>query len=368
MIGKEILQQLKPYKQGMQIDEVKKLYQLDRIVKLASNENAYGYSEEVKKMLSSGNFEMEFYPDGYAGELRHAVADRLQVEQDQLVFGSGSDEIVQMICRSMLYPSSNTVMAAGTFPQYRHNALIEGVEIREVPTISGKHDLNGMLHAIDKQTAVVWLCSPDNPTGTLIDRKSLIHFMDTCPKDTLVVLDEAYIEFVSTNYDVQAIELLNQYDNLIVLRTFSKAYGLAGFRVGYGIAKKEIADKINIARPPFNTTSLSQKAAMVALKDTSFIDKTVKLNKETKESFEQFLTKLGWKYFESHTNFLLVSTPISGMDTFQFLLERGFIVRPGELLGYPNTIRVTIGTADDMKQLQQLLTLLHEQIFEETTL
>lgn len=362
MDGKKVLKQLAPYKQGMQIDEVKREYNLENIVKLASNENPYGYSEQLKKSFSNKIDELNIYPDGHTAKLRSALASKLAINEDQLIFGNGSDEIVQIISRTFLYPGVNTVMAVPTFPQYKHHALIDGASIKEIPTVNGYHDLDGMLHAIDKNTKVVWICSPDNPTGTILPSDDFYRFMDQCPTDVLVVLDEAYYEFIDESSRLQALSRLSTYKNLIMLRTFSKAYGLAALRIGYGIMSKEIADQLNIVRGPFNTSTIAQQTALIALDDQSFIKDVTTKNRKVKQTFEAFLDEIGWHYYPSQTNFILVSTPISGTEVSQYLLKNGFIIRPGELLGYPNTIRITIGTEEDMIQLQHLLKDLHVEI------
>lgn len=361
MKSKSILNELSPYKPGKQIKEIKEAYGISKIVKLASNENPYGFSKKVTDYVLHNMHEFNIYPDGYTTELRTAIASKLNVNENQLLFGNGSDEIVQIICRAFIYPGVNTVMAAPTFPQYKHNALIEGAAIKEIPTINGYHDLDGMLTAIDKKTNVVWLCTPDNPSGSTISKKALYKFMDQCPKDVLVVLDEAYYEYMDSNLDPEAIAHLSTYQNLVILRTFSKAYGLAGLRVGYAIANKQLITKLDIARGPFNTTTLAQNAAIIALKDDAFIQATRGKNNVVKQSFQQFLDSIGWRYYDSQTNFLLVCTPLSGENVFQYLIENGFIVRPGEHLGYPNTIRVTMGNEEDMKQMQHVLYKLHQE-------
>ncbi|CDQ39810.1 Histidinol-phosphate aminotransferase [Virgibacillus salexigens] len=355
MEGKAALKQLAPYQQGKQIQEIKQMYNLDRIVKLSSNENPYGYSDKVKQFLNEYIPSFDIYPDGYTKELRSVLAAKLNAQETELVFGSGSEEIVQMICRTFLYEGVNTVMATPTFPQYKHNAIIEGAEVKEIPTVEGYHDLPAMLAAIDKKTNVVWLCSPNNPTGNPMAKQEFIQFMDNCPDNVLVVLDEAYYEYVDPNKDIQAINEINNYQNLIVLRTFSKAYGLAGLRIGYGIANEAIVTQLNIVRGPFNTTSIAQQIALVALEDDDFIQDTKAKNLEVKLSFQQFLHDIDWGYYPSETNFMLVSTPNSGTELFEYLIQHGFIVRPGELLGIPNTIRLTLGLKEDMERFQQLL-------------
>lgn len=356
MIGKRILKELSAYKQGMQIKDVKDKYDLDKIVKLASNENPYGYSEKVDAYLQGTEYNFAFYPDGYSAILRYKLAEKLNVHPEQIVFGSGSDEVITFICRAFLSEGTNTVMASPTFPQYRHHALIEGAEIKEIATLpDGGHDLTKMGEAIDEKTKVVWLCVPDNPTGTFISYEQFKQFMKTCPEDVVVVLDEAYYEFVDENLRYPFQEVLKSYPNVIMLRTFSKIYGLAGLRVGYAVSKKEIAEKLNVVRGPFNTTALSQHIAAVALEDDEFVKNTRELNKRVRSSFEKFLQSIGWEYYESHTNFLLVKTPRDADVIANKLLQNGFIVRSGTFLGYPNTIRITIGTEEDMLHLQQVI-------------
>lgn len=365
MLGKRILNELSAYKQGMQISEVKRNYNLNKIIKLASNENPYGYSDKVKESLNGTEQAFDLYPDGYALDLRTKLANKLVVDPDQIVFGAGSDEIITFICRAYLSEGTNTVMATPTFSQYRHHSLIEGAEVREIPTVNGKHDLSAMAEAIDKQTKVVWLCSPDNPTGELIQQEALELFMEDCPNDVVVVLDEAYFEYVPYSFQLNLHESLEKYPNLVILRTFSKIYGLAGLRVGYGITSEQIADKLNIVRGPFNTSSLAQKAVQVALEDDNFIATTKKRNLEVKNEFKSFLDELGWGYYESFTNFLLVKTPIDADKTSHYLLKHGFIVRSGNLLGYPQTVRITIGTEEDMRDLQVVLKQFQKDIDEE---
>ncbi|MFB4169214.1 histidinol-phosphate transaminase [Virgibacillus sp. JSM 102003] len=365
MNGKRILKEMTPYKQGKQMHEVKKEFGLERIVKLASNENPFGYSNQIDKYLSAQLPSFDMYPDGYTSELRTAVANKLDVNEDQLIFGSGTDEIVQMVGRAFLYPGVNTVMPAPTFPQYKHNARIEGAGIKEVPTVNGYHDLDGMLNAIDDKTNVVWLCSPNNPTGSLIPKDDFDAFMEKCPERVLVVLDEAYYEYVEKSLQSTISDRFSGYNNLLVLRTFSKAYGLAGLRIGYGIADKALIANLDVVRGPFNTSSMAQKAALIALDDDEFLLDTTSKNSNIKYKFQEFLDSIGWHYYDSQTNFLLVSTPKSGDEIFQHLLENGFIVRSGDGLSCPNTVRITIGNEDDMKQLQDIIYQLHLDISKE---
>lgn len=362
LLGKEVLNQLSPYKQGMQIQEVKETYQLSRIVKLASNENPYGFSQKVQETLEDMSKDFQLYPDGYAAQLRFAVAEKLSVTPDQLVFGSGSDELITLISRAFLGEGTNTVMATPTFPQYRHHSLIEESAVKEVPTKQGAHDLDGMFAAIDEETKVVWLCTPDNPTGTVISETAFVHFMERCPSHVVVVLDEAYVEFMDDALQFDLQRHITAYPNLMVLRTFSKIYGLAGFRVGYGISNESLATTLNIVRGPFNTTSLSQRIAVAALEDNRFIQETKRKNQQVRSEFEQFLDELHWSYYPSQTNFLLVETPIDADVAAEYLLKHGFIVRSGNVLGYPLTLRITIGRQEDMIALKSVIKQLDEDV------
>ncbi|WP_117169362.1 histidinol-phosphate transaminase [Paraliobacillus sediminis] len=355
MNGKKVFEEMTPYKPGKQTAEVMKEYGLTKIVKLASNENPFGYSEKVKEAIPSLATDFEIYPDGYTTELRKVLATNLQVDKDQLVFGCGSDEVVDIICRTYLEEGSNTIIANPTFPQYKHNALIQGATVKEIPLLNGYHDLQGMLDAIDNQTKIVWLCTPNNPTGCLINEESLTLFMDECPSDVLVVVDEAYYEYVTTENAPDSIKALDKYSNLIVLRTFSKAYGLAGLRIGYGVANEKITTLLNITRGPFNTTSVAQGAAIVALEDTDFLSYSLKETAKNKQTFMNFLDELELEYYDSETNFVFVKLPISGDALFEHLLSKGYIIRSGEALGHPNGVRITIGKKEDMEQLQELI-------------
>lgn len=362
MKWKEQITGMKAYQPGKSIDAVKKEFGLDEIVKLASNENPFGSSPKVHEFLANESFNFALYPDGYATNLRAAVATKLGVEENELIFGNGSDELISIITRALLYPGVNTVMAKPTFSQYSHNAKIEGAEIREVPLVDGNHDLDAMLDAIDDNTAVVWVCSPNNPTGVVIEDAPLQAFLKQVPSDVLVVLDEAYFEYVSNNRHKDTIPYIQDNPNVIILRTFSKAYGLAAFRVGYGIANKELIAKLDPVRGPFNNTVLSQAIAQVALEDDAYIEKCREENNKGKKQFEEFCEKNNLHYFTTDTNFILMEVKVDSDVVFQELMKRGFIIRSGNALGTPGYIRVTIGTqAQNETFLIQLEEVLQEQ-------
>lgn len=365
MRWKKQLLKLKPYQPGKSISEVKRQYGLTQIVKLASNENPFGSSVKVENVIAGYAGKFSMYPDGYATELRAHLADHLGVKEGEIILGNGSDEIIQMIARGLLTPGTKTVMAAPTFPQYKHNGIIEGCEITEIPLIDGAHDLDEMAAAIDERTSVVWLCSPNNPTGIYITEEELTAFMARVPSDVLVVLDEAYYEYVTAEDYHDSLRLLTQYKNLIILRTFSKIYGLASFRVGYGIAHEETITALEPVREPFNVNSLAQAAAIAALLDQEFVDDCKKENKAGLEQFYQFCDSAGLSYYPSQGNFILIDFKKDGQEVFQFLLERGYIVRSGTALGFPTSVRITIGSKE---QNQGLIEIIKEYLSVDTVL
>lgn len=344
MRWKEQLLTLTPYKPGKSIDSVKRELKLEKIVKLASNENPFGCSPKALAAIRENQQSLAIYPDGYATNLREAVSAYYQVKPEELIFGNGSDNLIQMISRALLDPSSNTVMAAPTFSQYRHNAVIEGAKIIEVPLIDGNHDLDGMLAAIDEHTNVVWVCSPNNPTGTYIPEKKLIAFLEKVPSDTLVVLDEAYYEYAVAEDYYDSINLTKRFDNLIVLRTFSKIYGLASLRIGYGIANEKIIKALEPAREPFDVNTFGQLAAAAAINDQDFVQQCRQANRQGLEQYYQFCEENNLTYYPSQGNFLLIDFKVDGDQVFQYLLQKGFIVRSGKALGFPTSVRITVGS------------------------
>jgi histidinol-phosphate aminotransferase len=346
MRWKKQLLTLTPYQPGKSVEEVKRQYNLESIVKLASNENPFGCSKKVTAALKDLHSEMAIYPDGYATNLRTSLAANLKVKPEELIFGNGSDEMIQIISRALLGQDTNTVMASPTFPQYKHNAIIEGAEIREVPLINGEHDLDGMLAAIDNKTNIVWVCSPNNPTGTYITESKLVQFLDHVPSHVLVVLDEAYYEYVVADDYYQSVGLMRSYPNLIVLRTFSKCYGLASLRVGYGISNPSIIRALEPAREPFNLNAFAQIAAQTALEDQEFVQLMKQKNREGLRQFYDFCELNNLFYYPSQGNFILIDFNVDANQVFQFLLEKGFIIRSGKALGFPTSVRITVGSKD----------------------
>ncbi|AYC29393.1 histidinol-phosphate transaminase [Paenisporosarcina cavernae] len=356
MKWKQQLLGMKAYQPGKSAEDVKKIWDLKTVVKLASNENPYGCSTRVNEAMDQYPLSAAIYPDGYAYSLKKALSEHLHVNMDQLMIGNGSDEIIRIVSRALLHSNASTIMPTPSFPQYRHNALIEGAEIIEIPLLNGMHDLEKMLHSIKENTSVIWLCSPNNPTGTLISSLDLRHFLMQVPKDVLVVLDEAYFDYIHDDAYENSIELLKTFSNLLVLRTFSKAYGLASFRVGYGIAHKELIEKLDPVREPFNSPTISQYVAQHALQDQHFIQVTRNETKKGIQLFEAFAEKNNLHIYPSEANFVLLQVPKKADEVFQDLMAKGFIIRSGDVLGTPGYIRITIGTHDQNASFLDALT------------
>ncbi|MGG2091885.1 histidinol-phosphate transaminase [Bacillus sp. S13(2024)] len=337
---KEQLATLQPYKPGKSAKQMQEDYGVHSFVKLASNENPFGCSPLVIEGLQEEWNEHALYPDGGAIELRQTIAEKLHVKKEEILCGSGLDEVIQIISRTLLCQGDNVVTAGETFPQYRHHAIIEGCKVKEVPLQDGVYNLDEIASVMDEKTKIVWICNPNNPTGTYVNDRKLREFMKKVHKETLVVIDEAYYEYVTASDFPDTISLLKEYRNLLILRTFSKAYGLAAFRVGYAIGNETIIEKLNVVRLPFNVSSLAQKATVLAWNDESFLQKTIRANREGLEQYESFCKKNEIPFYSSQTNFIFI--PLEGAQTvYELCAHAGYIIRP-----FLNGVRITIGTSE----------------------
>ncbi|MBG9736036.1 histidinol-phosphate transaminase [Paenibacillus alvei] len=354
MQPKNSIVHLPVYQPGKSVDEVKRELGLDRIIKLASNENPFGSSEQAKQAILQEVNNMSIYPDGAARALTDAVAAHLDVERKQLIFGAGSDEIILMICRAYLVPGDEIVIADQTFPQYKHNAEIEGAVTIEVPLKDGAHDLDAMLAAVNDRTKIVWICNPNNPTGTIVSADELDQFVARVPAHVMVVLDEAYCEYVTDPNFRDGLELVRRYSNVVSLRTFSKIYGLASLRIGYGIGHPDVIHTINQVREPFNTTRFAQAAALAAVQDQAFIEDCRQKNAVGIQYVQQQFARMNLDSFPAHGNFIMVDVGFSAIEVFNALLRRGIITRAGHSK-YPQHIRITIGSQEENEAMVQAL-------------
>lgn len=333
------------YKPGKPIEEVKRELGLEQVIKLASNENPYGSSPAALEAITKELVNVSIYPDGSSTELTEVLAKHLGVKRDNLIFGCGSDEIIALITRAFFLPGDENIMADQTFSVYKSNAEIEGAVSIEVPLKDGTHDLTSMLAQINDKTKAVWVCNPNNPTGTIISEQELTAFLDRVPSHVMVVLDEAYYEFVTDEAYPQSVPMIERYPNLVILRTFSKIYGLASLRIGYGIARPEVIDLINRVREPFNTSRFGQAAAKAALEDQAFVQECAERNAVERAYLQNEFTRLELPFFPSQGNFIMVDLDMPSATAFQSLLKQGIIVRPGFHV-YPTYIRVSVGTSE----------------------
>lgn len=342
------------YQPGKPVEDVKRELGLSEVIKLASNENPYGTSNAVKAAIHQELEQLSIYPDGAAVGLTQALSEYLGVNPNQIIFGCGSDEIIALINRAFILPGDETVMADQTFSVYKSNADIEGAKSIEVPLKDGVHDLEAMLAEIGERTKIVWVCNPNNPTGTIVGESELARFLDRVPKHVLVVLDEAYAEYVTDASYPDGISLLAKYNNVVVLRTFSKIYGLASLRIGYGVGAPEVIKLINQVREPFNTSRFGQAAALAALADQDFVKECQTKNAEGIRYLYGQLDRLGLEYFPAHGNFVFINTKQSGAELFEKLMKLGIIIRAG-FGKYPSYIRVTVGTKEQNEKFIQAL-------------
>lgn len=349
MIGcRNEIHNLRPYIPGKPIDQVKEDYNLDQIIKLASNENPLGCSNLAKKAIIDSLEEPSLYPDGNCSKLRTKLAKRFSFNEDQFIFGSGSDEVISMITKTYISIGNEAITCAPTFPQYKAGTMQMGGNIIEVPLKDYRFDLDGILSAITSNTKIIFIANPNNPTGTIITKDEQLTFIDKVPKHILIVIDEAYIEYIKDTTFPDTLSILNQHSNILVLRTFSKIYGLASLRIGYGIGPKEIIEKINRVRNPFNVSTIAQVAATAALDDIDFLEETFQVNEASKAYTYQRVEELGLTYIPTYGNFVMINFNRPSLELFEQLQSKGFIVRPGDHLGLPNFQRVTLGTIEQM--------------------
>lgn len=343
---REEIKDLKPYKPGKPIDDVKREYGLDRVIKLASNENPLGCSKKVIEAVKKACENLSLYPDGNSTILKEALSKKLDISTDQILPSSGADEMIDLISRALIEKNDEVIMADITFPRYIATTKMMGGIPVTVPLKDWTYDLNGILNKITDKTKLIWLCNPNNPTGTMVTKDEVLSFLDKIPENVVVVYDEAYREFVTRDdYPKNSIEFVEKYPNVIVMRTFSKVYGLAGIRVAYTISNKEIIENINKVRGPFNVNSLAQVAGVAALEDQDFLKKTFEVNLEGKNYLYKEFDKMGLKYPPSETNHIFVDVEKDANEVFVEMQKRGVIIRP---MG-GTFIRVSIGTMEENK-------------------
>jgi histidinol-phosphate aminotransferase len=351
------VQKLSPYVPGKPVDELARELDIDpaNIIKLASNENPLGASPKALEAIHNELAELTRYPDGNGFELKKRLAERCGVSLDQVTLGNGSNDILELVARAYLAPGLNAVFSEFAFAVYPIVTQAVGAQAKVVPAKDWGHDLPAMLAAIDGDTRVVFIANPNNPTGTWFGPDALSQFLAAVPEHVLVVLDEAYIEYAQGAELPDGLKYLAQYPNLLVSRTFSKAYGLASLRVGYGLSTPVVADVLNRVRQPFNVNSFALAAACAALDDVEYVTKSRNLNEVGMEQLEGGFRLLGLSWIASKGNFIAVDLGRDSAPVYQGLLREGVIVRPVAGYGMPNHLRVSIGLpAENTRFLEAL--------------
>ncbi len=346
---------IRPYEPGKPNQEVMREYGLSECVKLASNENPLGPSplavEAAAKVLDA----VARYPDSSGFYLTRRLAEMHDISPDRIVLGNGSVEIIEMIARAFLGPEEDGLLSEYAFLMYRLAIQCQNGRPVVVPARELGHDLDAIAAAVDEKTKLIYLANPNNPTGTMFTRKALEALLDRLPGDVVLVLDEAYHEYIKDPDYPDGIELLKQGRELIVLRTFSKIYGLAGMRIGYGCGSKRLIEAIAKVRPPFNTSSVAQAAALAALDDEEHVERSYRANLREREYLASHLTDLGIRFHPSVANFILVDFLRPAGEMFELLLRRGMILRPMIPYGLETSMRVTVGTREENDRLIEVL-------------
>jgi histidinol-phosphate aminotransferase len=350
------LESLIPYKPGKPIFEVKRELGLEKIVKLASNEsNLPPFPVAVKAMVDAVNNVNE-YPDGGCVLLKEKLAPFMEVPETNIMVGNGSNELIRLLAMALLNPGDEVIFAEPSFVVYPTVTQMMNGIARRIPLMDFRHDLKSMKRAISAKTRLIFVCNPNNPTGTINHEDELDEFMQDMPDDILVVFDEAYYEFIDDPSFMSGMKYFKEDRLVAVLRTFSKIYSLAGCRIGYGVAPEFLCQAVNKIREPFNVNRVAQAGAFASLDDQKEVERRMVMNQEGKQYLYGKLDELDLKYVPTQANFILIDTGKDCREIFPQLLKEGIIVRTGDVFGYPTSIRVTIGTKDDNKKFIEALT------------
>jgi len=348
---------MKPYKPGKPIEEVKREYGLDDVIKLASNENPLGPSPRALAAMEQTFPSLNLYPDSLSYNLRQAVAEHLGFELEQIAVGNGADGLIMQLSMAYLDEGSEVIVSQSSFPVYDKFAHVMRAKLVKTPLKDYGLDLDAMAQAVTDKTRLIFVCNPNNPTGTIVSADEVKDFMEQMPAHVLVVFDEAYYELVESDasYPDTLAYIREGRQNVVTMRTFSKVYGLAGIRLGYAVAAPKILEPMFQAKSVFAVNRMAQVAGIAALQDDEFLRKSVEANRAGRNFLYGELDRLGLSYVESHTNFILVEIGLQAAEVQQGLLEKGVIVRPCVNYGLPNFIRVSVGSQPENARLIETL-------------
>jgi len=347
---------IKPYVPGKPIEEVKREYGLKDVIKLASNENPFGTSPKALAAIKEALYKLNFYPDGQSYYLREAFAEHIGVKMEQLTVGNGADGIIQQTCLAYLDEDSEVIVSRSSFPVYDIYTHVMRAKLNKIPLRNFRLDLEAMARAINDKTKLIFVCNPNNPTGTIVTATEVEAFMEEVPDHVLVIFDEAYCELVDSPEYPNSLHYIREgYNNVMIIRTFSKIYGLAGIRLGYAIAAPEILAPLNKVKEPFAVNLLAQAAGAAALEDKEFLKKTVADNHAGRVYLYGEFERLKLPYIRSHTNFVLVKIGPKAIVLQEMLLKKGVIVRPCTGYDLPQFLRITVGNKEQNIRLIETL-------------
>lgn len=339
--------QLVPYSPGKPITELQRELDLEQIIKLASNENPLGPGAKAIAAIEAAKSDLARYPDGSGFSLKQVLSGRHDIFSDQIVLGNGSNEILELLARTFLTSDSEVIFSQHAFAVYPLVTQAAGAKGISIPANNYGHDLDGMLKAMTANTRMVFIANPNNPTGTYLTHDEVETFLSSLPRHVICVLDEAYYEYINERDRFNSRLWLEMYPNLIITRTFSKAYGLAGLRIGYGLSSVEMIDLLNRVRQPFNNNSLALAAAQAALDDNEYLHKTLELNRQGMTQLTKAFSDLNLPWIPSSANFVSVDLQQPALPVYEALLRKGVIVRPVANYGMPNHLRISIGTMEE---------------------
>jgi len=353
------VRELQPYQPGKPVEELQRELGLSNIIKLASNENPLGSSEKVKESLQTVLGELSRYPDGSAYLLKKALSEHLGVAENRITIGNGSNDLLELVARVFLLPGDEAIVSQHAFVVYPLVTKAVGAELITVPAKNWGHDLPSMAAAVTDKTRLLFIANPNNPTGTWSSTAELTDLLEKLPESVLVILDEAYFEYVQDADYPNGLTLTEQYPNLVITRTFSKVYGLASLRVGYSVSHPDIADLMNRIRQPFNVNAMSLAAAEAALSDQEYVRRSVDLNNNGMQQLVDGFTRMGIDHIPSAGNFISLDVGSDAMPIYEALLREGVIVRPIGVYQMPHHLRVTIGLEQEnsrfLDSLQKVL-------------
>lgn len=356
-LARKEMSQLSAYVPGIRSQEAKEKYGLDKVIKLASNENPLGPSPKAIEAMKEAAYMAHIYPDSTAIKVRTLLAEKLGVKVEQIILTAGGEELIKLFCGVFLDKGDEVILSQLGFGLHFRGAQMQGAKLQVVPVKEDySDDLDEFVNRINDKTKVIFVTNPNNPTGLINSRESIEKFLSRVPENVLVMIDEAYFEFAVEHEEYpDCIQYLDQYPNLIILRTLSKVVGLAGARVGYGVASAEIIAEIMKLKGAFNVNIIAQEGAYAALQDEEHIQKTILENRLSLNMMKEYFDKNGYSYLKPGGNFIFVDLKISSKTVHEDLIKRGVILRPGHLWGVDKFTRISSGTVEETEYLLQVL-------------